>query len=100
MTKQTQEVMLIKFGKKCDMEEFRKGVLYMNTLKYFEAIEEKCELRSDKDEGLTAVYQVKGAMLSRQNSEGKYVHIGTITNQLKYREKYSVNENIFCITKK
>ena len=79
------------------MEEFRKGVLYMNTLKYFKELEGKCELRSDKDEGLTAVYQAKGAMLSRQNSDGKYVHIGTITNQLKYREKYSVNENIFCM---
>ena len=97
MTKQTQEVMLIKFGEKCYMEEFRKGVLYMNTLKYFKELEEKCELRSDKDEGLTAVYQAKGAMLSRQNSEGKYDHIGTITNQLKYREKYLVNENIFCM---
>jgi hypothetical protein len=97
MTKQNHEFMLIKFGKKCDMEEFRKGVLYMNTLKYFEVLEEKCELRSDKDEGLTAVYQAKGASLSRQNSQGKYVHIGTITNQLQYREKYSVNENIFCM---
>jgi hypothetical protein len=79
------------------MEEFRKGVLYMNTLKYFEDLEGKCELRGDKDEGITAFYQAKGAMLSRQNNKGEYVPIGTITNQLKYREKYSVNQNIFCM---
>ena len=77
------------------MEEFRKGVLHMNDLEYFKTLEEKCELRSDKDEGLTASYRAKGGKMFRQSSGGHYAYIGTITDQLQYRENYSINQNIF-----
>jgi len=97
MPQQCQKVMLLKFGKKCYIEEFRKGVLYMNDLEYFKTLEEKCELRSDKDEDLTASYQAKGGQVFRQNSGGRYAYIGTITDQLQYREHYSINQNIFCM---
>lgn len=96
MPEQTRAVKLLKFGKKIDMEAFQGGVLYMNTLKHFQTLE-CCELRGDKDEGLSAVYQAKGAILSRQNDKGECVPIGTIVDQLHYREKDSAHANVFCM---
>lgn len=98
MPQQCQKVILLKFGKKCYMEEFRMGILYMNELAYFKTLEEKCGPRSDKDEGLTAVYQAKGGQVLHQNNTGQYAYIGTITDQLQYRESYSLNQNIFCMS--
>ena len=64
MSQQAPKVSLLKFGKKCYMEEFRKGILYMNELDYFITFEENCKLRNDLEEGLTAIYQAKGGEFS------------------------------------
>lgn len=98
MPEQTRAVKLLKFGRRNYMEKFQGGVLYMNTLKHFQT-SECCKLRSDKDEGLSAVYQANGAILFRQNGKREFVHIGTVNNQMHYRdrEKDPEHQKIFCM---
>jgi len=97
MEEQKRLVKLMKFGKKNHMEAFQSGELFMNTLKYFQTLE-NCEPRGDKDEGLSAMYQVNGATFSRENDDGEYVPIGTLINQMQYRSKDSANINVFCMS--
>lgn len=96
MPDQTPKVKLLKFGEKNRMKSFQEGVLYMNTLEYFQKLE-CCELRGDKDEGLSAIYQAKGGTLSRQNDKGEFVPVGTIVDKVRYREKDSTYVNVFCM---
>lgn len=96
MPEQTREVKLLKFGKKSDMEAFQKGILFMNTLEHFQKLE-CCEIRGDKEEGLSAIYQAKGGTLSRQNNKGVFVPTGTIVDKVRYREKNSAYVNVFCM---
>jgi hypothetical protein len=96
MEEQKRAVQLIKFGKKIHMEAFQDGEIFMNTLNHFQNLE-NCELRGDKDEGLSAIYQANGATLSRKNDEGEFVPIGTINDQLQYREEDSAHINVFCM---
>jgi len=96
MPEQTGKVKLLKFGKKIDMKAFQEGILYMNTLEHFQKLE-CCELRGDKDEGLSAIYQAKGGTLSRQNDKGEFVQVGTIVDTVRYREKNSAYANVFCM---
>ena len=96
MPEQTVKVKLLKFGKKIDMKAFQEGILYMNTLEHFQK-RESCELRGDKDEGLSAIYQAKGGILSRQNDKGEYVPVGTIVDEVHYRDKNSAYVNVFCM---
>jgi hypothetical protein len=97
MSQQAPRVSLLKFGKKCYMEEFRKGILYMNELDYFITFEENCKLRNDVEEGLTAIYQAKGGGVFRKDGKGESAYLGTITDRLRYRENYSMTQNIFCM---
>lgn len=96
MEEQKRTVKLMKFGKKIHMEAFQGGELFMNTLKHFQGLEDS-GLRGDKDEGLSAIYQANGATLSRKNEDGDFVPLGTINDQLEYREKDSVHVNVFCM---
>lgn len=96
MEEQKRTMMLMKFGKEIHMKAFQSGELYMNTLNYFQN-RENCELKGDRDEGLSAIYQANGATLSRQNSDGKFNPIGTINGPLNYRGEDSAQLNVFCM---
>lgn len=49
--------LFLKFGHKKHLEELRRGVLYMNSLGYFQKLESDEAKRSDSNEGLRGVYQ-------------------------------------------
>ncbi len=48
---------LFKFGQRPHIEQFRSGMLYMNTQKYFAEREDDAGLRTDPDEGLGFIHQ-------------------------------------------
>jgi hypothetical protein len=51
------DALLFKFGKKAPIEQFRAGLLYLNTQKYFAQSEADAVLRTDVHEGLGFIHQ-------------------------------------------
>ena len=56
-------VLLLKLGQQMHMEQFRKGLLYMNPLKYFRDLESD-PARADRYEGATHIFQPKDAIIT------------------------------------
>ncbi len=53
---------LLKMGQREHMEQFRKGLLYMNTLKYFRGLDGD-PARADRFEGVTHIFQPKDVIM-------------------------------------
>jgi hypothetical protein len=56
-------MVLLKLGQREHMEQFRKGQLYMNTLKYFRDLESD-PARADHYEGATHIFQPKDVIIT------------------------------------
>jgi hypothetical protein len=56
-------MLLLKLGQRDHMEQFRKGQLYMNTLKYFRDLESD-PARADRYEGATHIFQPKDVIMT------------------------------------
>jgi hypothetical protein len=56
-------VLLLKLGQQMHMEQFRKGLLYMNPLKYFRNLESD-PARADRYEGATHIFQPKDVIIT------------------------------------
>jgi len=56
-------MLLLKLGQREHMEQFRKGLLYMNPLKYFRDLESD-PARADRYEGATHIFQPKDAIIT------------------------------------
>jgi hypothetical protein len=56
-------MVLLKLGQRKHMEQFRKGQLYMNTLKYFRDLESD-PARADHYEGATHIFQPKDVIIT------------------------------------
>jgi len=56
-------MLLLKMGQREHMEQFRKGLLYMNTLSYFRGLDGD-PARADRYEGLTHIFQPKDIVMT------------------------------------
>lgn len=95
MNNPEDKVLLFKLGKAQDIESFRSGIVHMNTLSYFQGVED-CELRGDKNENISACIQAQDAEFFRKNTDGERVLLGTINDQILTRLA-GFNPNVFCM---
>ena len=86
---------MFKFGARRHMEQFAKGLLYMNTLQHFVDVELH-SLRKDSDEGSSFMLQADGAMLEVV-LEGAFTPIAKIRGALYYRHPEILSVNVFCM---
>ena len=63
-------MVLLKLGQREHMEQFRKGQLYMNTLKHFRDLESD-PARADRYEGATHIFQPKDAIITLSPQIGR-----------------------------
>lgn len=89
--------LLIKFLKPQHLDDFKKGILYMNPYSHFRATEETIA-RGDKLEGVEASYRAEDITLSITDSEGLLIPIGGLTGRGTFTNNYEENINIFSMT--
>lgn len=95
MAKPPRVLGVFKFGARRHMEEFSKGLLYMNTLQYFAEIEAHA-LRKDSREGTSYMMQADGALLEVGINE-TFQPVGEIRGPLRYRHPDTLKVNVFCM---
>ena len=87
---------MFKFGENQNIEQFARGLLYMNTLKHFVEIETS-SLRRDSHEGTSHLWRGDGVTLSiRTAADGPFTPIGGLQG-LSYRPDALQNVNVFCM---
>lgn len=87
---------LIRFGHRKQVEDFCKGKLYMNTLKYFKQIEAKDPLRGDKSEGLCESHPADMCQLFIQEGS-EWLPIKNLIGQLRFDDPGDNDINIFSL---
>jgi hypothetical protein len=91
-------MVLLKLGQREHMEQFRKGQLYMNTLKYFRDLESD-SARADHYEGATHIFQPKDVIITL--SAPGFGDIVIDSTDLAAATTLSMNSelccNIFCL---
>lgn len=89
---------LFKFGTRVHIDDFVRGTLYMNPLRYFAQLEadEHPDLRRDSFEGVGRLIQANGAMLSVQ-VDGDYQPVGQIAGAIQWRPNEGIQANLFCM---
>jgi hypothetical protein len=89
---------LLKMGQREHMEQFRKGLLYMNTLNYFRGLDGD-PARADRYEGVTHIFQPKDVII-RLSAPG-FGEIAIGLEDLAAATTLSMNSelccNIFCL---
>jgi len=86
---------LFKLGKREHIEQFARGLLYMNTLEHFVKVERN-EARHDPDEGITYLKQAQGALLQVRVRE-KFEDVGTIQGAIRWSHEEHLAANVFCM---
>jgi hypothetical protein len=91
-------MLLLKLGQREHMEQFRKGLLYMNTLKYFRDLESD-PARADRYEGVTHIFQPKDIIITL--SAPGFGEIEIDSKDLAAATTVSMNSelccNLFCL---
>jgi hypothetical protein len=89
---------LFKFGTHAHINDFVRGTLYMNPLRYFAQLEadEHSDLRRDSFEGVGRLIQADGAILSVK-VEGDYQPVGKIAGAMQWRPNEGIQANLFCM---
>src|ERR1017187_10384237 len=95
MTQGDRVLAVCKFGKRCHLEQFAQGRLYMNTLKHFVEIETS-SLRRDSYEGASHLWRSDGAILSVK-VDGQFVPVGELQGPLRYQPDALQKVNVFCM---
>ena len=89
---------LLKMGQREHMEQFRKGLLYMNTLNYFRELDGD-SARADRFEGVTHIFQPKDIIM-RLSAPG-FGEIAIGSEDLAAATTFSMNSesccNVFCL---
>jgi hypothetical protein len=89
---------VLKMGQREHMEQFRKGLLYMNTLKYFRGLDGD-SARADRFEGVTHIFQPKDVIMRLSAPGFGEITIGSM--DLAAASTLSMNSelccNIFCL---
>lgn len=86
---------LFKFGKKCHVESFVTGQLYMNTLRHFVELEGD-EARTDKNEG-TGYWRQNSIARRSIQVEGTFREIKGIAGPLRFRDPKELEVNVLCL---
>jgi hypothetical protein len=94
--KQKRVHCLIRFGCREWVEDFCKGKLYMNTLKYFKQIEANDPLRGDKSEGLCESHPADMCQLFIQE-DLEWLPIKGMIGQLRFDDPSDKDTNIFSL---
>jgi hypothetical protein len=91
-------MLLLKLGQREHMEQFRKGLLYMNPLKYFRDLESD-RARADRYEGATHIFQPKDVVITL--SAPGFGEIVVDSKDLAAATTISMNSelccNLFCL---
>jgi hypothetical protein len=91
-------MLLLKLGQREHMEQFRKGLLYMNSLTYFRELESDCA-RADRYEGATHIFQPKDIVITL--SAPGFGEIVVASKDLAAATTISMNSelccNVFCL---
>lgn len=89
---------LFKFGDRDHIQRFvEDGLLYMNTLAYFAALEAR-SVRCDPDEGVAHVLHHEGLRIGfKQKVEDAYRSIGPLAGPVRFRGPDSLRANVFCM---
>ena len=89
---------LLKFASKEHVDDFVKGNLYMNTLGYFAHMEaeQQADLRRDSFEGVGALRQADGAILSME-VDGEFQPVLRIKGAIKWWPPAGIQANVFCM---
>jgi hypothetical protein len=95
MTQDGRVLGMFKFGDKSHMEQFARGILYMNTLRHFVEVETS-SLRKDSHEGVSHLWRGDGATLSVE-VDGTYVPVGELRGPLRFQPDALQNVNVFCM---
>lgn len=87
-----------RFGSRHHIEQFVQGTLYMNTLDYFAAMEEKedGDPRCDPFEGVGRTIPANGGVLSVKIAED-FQPVGHVTGALKWRPTEGIKASVFCM---
>lgn len=86
-------MILLKMGQREHMEQFRKGLLYMNSLSYFRGLEGD-PARADRYEGVTHIFQPKDVSMRLSVPGFGEVVIGS--EDLAAAATISMNSELYC----
>ena len=84
---------LLKLGQRDHMEQFRKGLLYMNSLTYFRELESD-SARADRYEGATHIFQPKDVVITL--SAPGFGDIVVDSKDLAAATTLSMNSELYC----
>jgi hypothetical protein len=99
---------VFKFGASEHIEQFARGLLYMNTLKHFVEIETS-SLRKDSHEGTSHLRQGDGAILqikitaevakafNMPSADGQFKPIANLRGPIRFRPDALQSVNVFCM---
>jgi hypothetical protein len=108
MTQVDRVLGVFKFGAREHIEQFARGLLYMNTLKHFVEIETS-SLRRDSHEGTSHLRQGDGAILEIKitpelakafnipSADGQFKPIANLRGPIRFRPDGLQSVNVFCM---
>jgi hypothetical protein len=85
---------MFKFAAAQHIEQFARGLLYMNTLKYFVGLGSDSP-RKDPDEGTSHLWRADGAIL-QVDLDGRFVPVGEIREMRSLPDAFQT-ANVFCL---
>ena len=85
----------MRFGPRSRIDQFVKGLLYMNTLDYFTRLEGDAT-RHDPNEGVTSMWQGDGATLEIKINN-RYEHVANLCGPVRYWRDADQTVNVFCM---
>ena len=86
---------LLRFGSQRRIQEFQRGLLYMNPIEYFRRLEGDSQ-RADANEGTSHMWQGRDGRL-QVKINGAFTPIGGIISPLRFRSDSNMKVNVFCM---
>jgi hypothetical protein len=107
MTERNRVLGVFKFGESQHIEQFAKGLLYMNTLKHFVELETN-SLRKDSHEGTSHLLKGDGAILQikmtpevakafNMPADGEFKPIANLQGPIRFQPDELQTVNVFCM---